>query len=851
MKFTTMHALSAHERDHSLKASALVAQRRYSAEITRRLLRGNTKKPSSTGMPTMLRSFPFSSVMRLILLKTEGWDEALVEPPPMLFLSPGRRPSQLGSNADLSPRTTPSRTVTCRGGRSTTGRTTSSGSTSSSLGPRLTPPGQRTPPFSVNSPPPLKQRAGGVRTPPRRRAVGAAAAAAVKGSPSGSLQGYSTRPRRNPHPVAQRSVPRYLYGGGCSDGGVDDDDDDDVAFVSPPPLPGPTPCTDALDPDRATGPSGPSGAVSPTSGTGGKSSDGRVRPDDEPSSSSGAVGASSETDSGGRALAAFDRGGGGKCEAGFKSDEHSRGAGLKCAGGKGQCGAGSDDNQRQHSHSGGAGREDSDRGGEDKNGDSGGREGNEGGHDRMGGGCGGGAGGGSGDDDGHGFRGARNGGESSAVDNEQREDGHDRDGEESEESDADEESDTFLRLSDVQFCEPVGVRRNAGATAELSSTCSDAPDASNGSRTSGGDIETRSVLSRHLSDFFRSPLDSTSKQRFSSIQSIYDARAGPRSFDSVKSGAPDDNASSRTRGSGSLFSSDEEHLTAFSGAIGNAVDIPASVMINFASSPRYSAPSPADLVLGLSDLVGSVSLPRTLDTKGSMAEDEAELVAESSEPAAEAAVPRRVITRESQTSTAPAAACELGRTEKPEEKQKAGLASYGEGSDSGDEDGGGAESEEEWLSHSIGDASATSELEERSDSSVAAAARPPQANPDRNHGGVGRAGQSDVREVTTGTPLSNKEQTGGKGGGDDPAAVVGDDWAGLNEDGSWRTEYARRAAGEAGAVEAERRRLAKVKADESWRSDAGKGGGTGCHGQGAQDARRESRSFTRLTGNVR
>lgn len=72
-------------------------------------------------------------------------------------------------------------------------------------------------------------------------------------------------------------------------------------------------------------------------------------------------------------------------------------------------------------------------------------------------------------------------------------------------------------------------------------------------------------------------------------------------------------------------------------------------------------------------------------------------------------------------------------------------------------------------------------------------------------------------------------------------------WAGLNGDGSWRSEVARIAAGAAGAEEAERRRQAKINEDESWRLD-----GRGKDSSGARDIRRESISFTRVQdGNVR
>ncbi|CAN0001220.1 unnamed protein product [Sphacelaria rigidula] len=76
-------------------------------------------------------------------------------------------------------------------------------------------------------------------------------------------------------------------------------------------------------------------------------------------------------------------------------------------------------------------------------------------------------------------------------------------------------------------------------------------------------------------------------------------------------------------------------------------------------------------------------------------------------------------------------------------------------------------------------------------------------------------------------------------------------WAGLNEDGSWRSEIDRIAAGAAGAEEAERRRQAKINRDESWRLDVS-GTSKGEQESDARDIRRQSVSFTRVEdGNVR
>ncbi|CAM9257925.1 unnamed protein product [Scytosiphon promiscuus] len=305
---------------------------------------------------------------------------------------------------------------------------------------------------------------------------------------------------------------------------------------------------------------------------------------------------------------------------------------------------------------------------------------------------------------------------------------------------------------------------------------------------------------------------------------------------------PDDSGSSRTGGSGSLSGFNEASVDASSGAISDADDVPCRGMINYAASPRYSAPSPADVANSLSDLVGPLPLLGTV-------ENDDELVAKSSDCSAPAAGPADLgpaVSQESRTSTAPAD-YDPGTIEDAKGgRQAADLEDGGDGSESIEGDGGGAESEEEWLSHSLGDAASVPGSAQRSEGSEGASMFQEENPLNPNHDCC--ASHSGNSEPFSSTPVSTKEQ-GEKQTEEDPAAEVESSWAGLNEDGSWKTEYARRAAGDAGAAEAERRRLAKVKADESWRSDGRKCGGTGCHG--AQGVRRESRSFTRLTGNVR
>lgn len=109
--------------------------------------------------------------------------------------------------------------------------------------------------------------------------------------------------------------------------------------------------------------------------------------------------------------------------------------------------------------------------------------------------------------------------------------------------------------------------------------------------------------------------------------------------------------------------------------------------------------------------------------------------------------------------------------------------------------------------------------------------------------------------------LHNGDRSGGgpsgilrNDGGDDTqgtkeGGVEARPWVGLNEDGSWRSEGERRAAGEAGAAEAERRRLAKINGDDSWRA---KRGAEEKELQGARHVRRDSDSLNCLQkGNVR
>ncbi|CAB1112943.1 unnamed protein product [Ectocarpus sp. CCAP 1310/34] len=403
------------------------------------------------------------------------------------------------------------------------------------------------------------------------------------------------------------------------------------------------------------------------------------------------------------------------------------------------------------------------------------------------------------------------------------------------------ETDTFLRLSDVEFCEGVGTLESGGASSELSVTSNEAFGTSTGGGRSGGGVENGTVLSRHLSDFFRSPLslDSPPVQRFSSIRSLSDVQTGARLFNSVRSVRSEDDKPSRKSGSGKL--SDSVSCVRASGATtGDTADdistgLGVGVIVDGEESPRCSPPSAvsdsaASLLDPLSPHGGATndhSTPPPIPANGT----EDVLVKENVDTFPKTAVDP-VLEEHLFVSDAVATFKPLETIER-EQERAAGI-----GDESGGGGGGGRESEEEWLSHP----------EEEADTAPAGPGdwigRALEATL------VSKRAEAAPQCVATGCVQADNPETaaavaeGERGGEEDAGAGAGHVWAGLNDDGSWRTEVARRAAGEAGAVEAERRRLAKVKADESWRSDAA--------GEGHGAPRRDSVSFTQLqTGNVR
>ncbi|CAM9876641.1 unnamed protein product [Ectocarpus sp. 12 AP-2014] len=694
------------------------------------------------------------------------------------------------------------------GCRTSSGRGASSSSASSGL--RLTPPGQRTPPGTLSSPPSLKCMAGRVHPPPPPRGY---AIAAVGGVTSNS-EAFSTPPR-------DRGSMTCVPIPGCNGGSF-----------SPICVLGLASRVDGLTVDASSNclPNGSFGASSPVLGCAASAPDG---PGDDWSSSDAlrSPPRPASCASGGRAFSG-ERDQAGSCAAGAPTGKLPRSAGHhQCVDGQGEGASSNGKSQRECSANSGRDEDQSMDGGEGGSG----RDGDGG--DRSGRGRSEGGGGGSGD--GGGGRGSDGSG-SGARDGKGDKNTEDVDDDEAEECDSQEETDTFLRLSDVEFCEGVGTLESRGASSELSVTSNEAFGTSTGGGRSGGGVENGTALSRHLSDFFRSPLsiDSPPVQRFSSIRSLSDVQTGARLFDSVRSVRSEDDKSSRKSGSGNLSDS-VSYVRAFGATTGDTVDdistgLGVGVIVDGEESPRRSPPSAvsdsgAILPGPLSPQGGATndySTPPPIPAKGT----EDVLVKENVDPFPKAAADP--VLEEHLLVSAAVAAFKPLETAEGEQERAAGLGDEGGGGGRG----GGRESEEEWLSHP----------EEEADTAPAGPGdwigRTLEATL------VSKGAEAAPQCVATshaGNPdTAAAVAEGERGGEEDAGAGAGHEWAGLNDDGSWRTEVARRAAGEAGAVEAERRRLAKVKADESWRSDAAR------EGHGAP--RRDSVSFTQLqTGNVR
>lgn len=707
----------------------------------------------------------------------------------MLSMSPGRRYSRLESGADVSPLTTPATTPPrcalwstegmrsalggrhdqrCYGNRSSGGH----GTSSESSGSRLTPPGQRTPTLGLSSPPSLKNLTGGVY-PPSHRCV-----AATDGMPAGAL---STPPRR--HAATYNSTTGC---GGRSGYG-------DCGFSSTPCLLGLTSCIDAFTADRTTSPTQlAGGAASFICGASSSSSSALDRPDDE-SSSSDSTRPRSDIAASRRAPSYADQGSRRIPRPKTERGEYPTNAGQQCAGGQGESGAGDDESRSENSADGGRGKDEHTS---DDDGHSG-RDGDEkkegpGGWQNSGGGGGGGRDGDSGgSNDGDG---ATTSGDSGTQDDEGQEVCGDDDGEdEAEECGAGEDMDTFLRLSEVELCEGIDVLRY-GRTSAKFSTSSEALDSSIGGRSSGGGVENSLFSSRHLSDFFQSPLalDLTPRSsRRNESYSIFDSTNYVGAFSSPACGTSE-------IATGTPIICDD-----------NPPIIPGSKFAEDASN-HHASPVVRSLPTDGPDDVLSAENDESLATVRHVEVNADPVLVKQGRPCAQVEI------------------VESEKTEPiKEEKEQADICDAG--LRDGSIDGGGGESEEEWLTRPDSDV-VTPELESWG------------INSESTLPSLGR------HETTKPNALPTSKEEGPEC--TKTAATVGQDWAGLNEDGSWRTEVARRAAGEAGAVEAERRRLAKISADESWRLDAGEVGQKGCCS--TRDVRRESTSFTRLqTGNVR
>ena len=528
-------------------------------------------------------------------------------------------------------------------------------------------------------------------------------------------------------------------------------------------------------------------------------------------------------------------------------------------------------------------------------------------------------------------------------------------GEEEEEDEDEEEGDTFLRLSEVEFCEGAGALRRAVSVVGSqppplpeTTTSSEGPRSSCGRRSSGSGDGGRVPLSRHLSDFFRSPLslDSTTsptpKLRLSPGKSLADVQTGVRLFDSVKSstsecsgahrdgskdgktrlrlfdsmkstasdhsGAHARDSSKDSRAGLGLFDSMKSAASDYSGAHarGSSILVDAEnfgpecggrIANSIASAnpgdafgdgrpPRYSALF-EDNVDG-EDVRASLSpLPAAETAEGALISENVE-----TEPSPEAfleggkVVPSDV----SMETLLDVASGAVKRSSIELAAVESGKPAFsGEGGGGGSI--GGRESEEEWLSHpgngavvsceggeswaDGGHGSSNNNNNDNDNKAFSQAEEDPSSSSSNNnntysqqevHGEASRCGNgggqhvppsdkgasaSSARPEEQGQPRASSK--GGSGG-----ALKSLGWAGLDEDGMWRSEVARRAAGQAGAVEANRRRLAKISRDESWRSDASAVGNgeaattAGGGAKGTRDIRRDSTSFIRMqSGNVR
>lgn len=546
---------------------------------------------------------------------------------------------------------------------------------------------------------------------------------------------------------------------------------------------------------------------------------------------------------------------------------------------------------------------------------------------------------------------------------------------------------TFLRLSEVEFCEGAGALRRAVSVVAPqpalplpeTTTSSDGVGPSCGRRSSGGGDAGRVPLSRHLSDFFRSPLslDSTTpptpKVRLSPGKSLADVQTGVRLFDSVKSAASEcsgahardsskgvqtgprlfDSMRSAASGCGGahgkdsskgvptgfgMFDSMKSAASDYSGAHARG----SSILVDAEDFGPQCGGRIANSIAGVSpgDATGDGRPPRySALFKESVTGDDVRALLAPPPPAetAEEAlttgnvepepVPKVFIEGDKAVPDAVSMEALLGvASEVVEQSSIEMTAVESDTSAVGREGGGGGgsmggrESEEEWLSHPkdglvvpgegreswtdgghSGSSNSSSSISSNKNNVLSPAEEDPSSsssssscnntNPNTcsqtEEGGLSSSKNNnstcsqeeesgDASQCGSGggthAPPSEKNASvppehphpeeegqasasskGGRGG-----ALRSLGWAGLDEDGMWRSEVARQAAGQAGAMEANRRRLAKISRDESWRSDAAAVGdgeaatAAGGGSKGTRDIRRDSTSFIRMqSGNVR
>ena len=400
-----------------------------------------------------------------------------------------------------------------------------------------------------------------------------------------------------------------------------------------------------------------------------------------------------------------------------------------------------------------------------------------------------------------------------------------------------------------------------------------------GSATSPADEQTGASL-------FDSVKSADAQQQTEGVKSLADANTRISLFDSMKSAASD-YSGAHARGSSILVDAETFDLTSGGGRgdrkteIGNKSEVdPGDNIGDGGRPPRYSVlfaesaagndgraeimSSPPAKVAKDALVEGNVDSARTIIHEGGRAVPD---FTGNVDPAREIVLDR------------PPSGVIVQLVEPV--KAAVGAEKDGVGGGNGGASTGGRESEEEWLSHpknsAVVDGEGRGSSTDGGSNSSSSNNNSTCSQIEGDASSCGSGGSS-IGNSNNNTPMqveggerehppdknilvvaasSSSEEPRGK---DAPASKKGGalkslGWAGLDEDGMWRSEVARRAAGQAGAMEANRRRLAKISRDESWRSDAVAGGGgdaAGAGARGSRDIRRDSTSFIRMqSGNVR